>query len=338
MNELINIMADDMHICPYIKEPAEAFGYRVIYSALGLWCLESALSENDNKKGISKNGQSILLHKLCNKYIELCPMAKHFIYPSRNIDIAVFIRNIYEQTGYLITDDDNYNVLNNSGETVKFSDTDFLYLGLPSKDYIINGLGIHFTKGKYEVKLKDFLIRDELTPEEYLSVNYNECDFDKKDIDVNEMEFFNPFYYGNVSNSWYKCMKSNMTMARKSPTGPYYKVIRKENGNFLFCENNNVDEADCMTGAEFRRIYVALRKHYDNPMQMLICPIDKKYSYIRILGQLPNREYFYLLMNAWPRHNFLDRNNFIIRNNLIEQVAEVLGTIGFTARNGEFYG
>lgn len=331
-------MADDMNICPYIKEPNEDFGYRVIYSALGAWCLETALSENEDKRGVSKNGQSILLHNLSKKYIELCPMMKHFIYPSKNADIAVFIRNIYEQTGYLITDDHNYNVLNDSGEVVKFSDTDFLYLGLPLTGYIINGLGIHVPSGEYEVKLKDFLIRDELTPEEYLSVNYNECDFEEKDIDINEMEFFNPFYYGNVSSSWYKCIKCNMTMARKSLIGPYYKVIRKKDGTFLYCENNNMDEADCMTGAEFRRLYVALRKHYDNPMQMLICPIDKKYSYVRILGQLPNREYFYLLMNAWPRHNFLDRNNFIIRNNLIAQVADVLETIGFTARNGEFYG
>ena len=73
-------------------------------------------------------------------------------------------------------------------------------------------------------------------------------------------------------------------------------------------------------------------------MQILICPIDEQYSYIRILGQLPNREYYYLLMNAWPKNGFLDRNNFIIRNKLMEQMAEVLKAIGFTARNGEFYG
>ena len=98
MNELINIMSDDMNIHPYTNEPAEYFGYRVIYSALGLWCLTSALSEKEGKRGISKNAQSILLHDLSKKYVELCPMAKRFIFASRNIDIAIFIRNIYEQT------------------------------------------------------------------------------------------------------------------------------------------------------------------------------------------------------------------------------------------------
>lgn len=338
MNELINIMADDMNIRPYTNEPVESFGYRVIYSALGLWCLKSALSKNENKKGISKNAQSILLHDLSKKYIELCPMAKHSVFVSRNTDIAVFIRNIYEQTGYLLTLDNNYNVLNDSGETVRISDTDHLYLGLPATCYIVNGLGIHCGSGKHEIKLNDFLIRDSLTPEKYLKVKYDECDFDERDIDVEELEFFNPFYYGNVSSSWHGRMKSNMTMARKSTMGPYYRTIRKEDGTLLFADDSSVDEFDDLTGAEFRRLYIALRYHYDNPMQLLICTIDEEYSYIRILGQLPNREYFYLLMNAWPRYSFSDRNNFIIRNELTAQTAEVLGGIGFTARNGEFYG
>lgn len=338
MNELIDIMSDDMNIHPYTNEPAEYFGYRVIYSALGLWCLTSALSEKEGKRGISKNAQSILLHDLSKKYVELCPMAKRFIFASRNIDIAIFIRNIYEQTGYLLTLDNNYNVLNNSGETIKVSETDYLYFGLPATYYIVNGLGIHCRNGRHEVKLNDFLIRDSLTPEEYIKVKYDECDFNERDIDVAELEFFNPFYYGNISNSWHGYMKSNMTMARKSKMGPYYKTIRKEDGTLLFADDSSEDEIDALTGAEFRRIYIALRYHYDNPMQLLICPIDEAYSYIRILGQLPNREYFYLLMNAWPRYGFFDRNHFIIRNELTIQTAEVLGAIGFTARKGEFYG
>lgn len=338
MNELINIMADDMNICPYTNEPAEYFGYRVIYSALGLWCLKSALSEKEDKRGISKSAQSILLHDLSKKYIELCPMAKRFMLASRNTDIAVFIRNIYEQTGYLLTLDNNYNVLNNGGETIRVSETDYLYLGMPATCYIVNGLGVHCRNGRHEVKLNDFLVRDSLTPEEYIKVKYDECDFSERDIDVAELEFFNPFYYGNVSNAWYGHMKSDMTMARKSTMGPYYRTIRKEDGTLLFADDSSEDELDALTGAEFRRLYIALRYHYDNSMQLLICQIDEAYSYIRILGQLPNREYFYLLMNAWPRYGFSDRNHFIIRNELTVQTAEVLGTIGFTARKGEFYG
>lgn len=331
-------MALDMNIQPYTNEPVESFEYRVIYSALGLWCLKSALSEKENEKGISKNAQSILLHNLAEKYVALYPETKQSVFVSKNTDIAVFIRNVYEQTGYLLTKDNNSNVLNDSGETVRFTDKEHLFLGLPESGYIVNGLGIHTKTRGVEIELKDFLVRDSLTSEEYLAVHFDECDFDTRDIDSEELEFFDPYYYGNVSKSWYKRMKSDITMARKSPIGPYYRVIRKTDGSYLFADDFCKDDHDALTGAEFRRIYVALKKYYDNPMQLLICPIDESYTHIRILGQLPNREYYYLLLNAWPKNVFLDRNNFIIRNELTKQVAEVLGMIGFTARNGEFYG
>lgn len=233
MNELINIMADDMHIQSYINEPFESFGYRVIYSALGLWCLKSALSEKDNKMGISKKAQSSLLHNLTKEYVELCPKTKHFVFASKNTDIALFIRNVYEQTGYLLNLENNYNILNYSGETIRISDTDHLYFGFPAISFNLSGLGIHCRSGKHEMKLNDFLIRDNLTPEEYLNVNYNECDFYERDIDEDELEFFNPFYYGNIYGSWQGSMKSNLTIARKSTMGPYYRVIRKKMVSFF---------------------------------------------------------------------------------------------------------
>ena len=338
MNKLIGVMAEDMAIRPYSHEADESFEFRVIYSALGLWCLKSALSEKGTEKGISKNAQSMLLHELSEKYVNLYPKTRPFVFGSKNSDIAVFIRNIYEQTGYFLTLENNYNVLNNSGETVKFSDAAYLYLGLPDAGYRVNGLGIHIASGNIKIKLNDFLVRDSLTPEEYLKVKFDECDFDKRDLDMGDLEFFNPCYYGNVSSSWNSRMKTDITMARKSKMGPYYRVIRKDNGTFLFADDNGTDDIDALTGAEFRRIYVALKKYYDNPMQILICPIDEEYSHVRILGQLPNREYYYLLMNAWPKNGFFDRSNFIIRNELTEKTAEVLGAIGFTARNGVFYG
>lgn len=338
VNKLINVMAMDMEIQPYTNEPDASFEFRVVYSALGLWCLRSALGNKDNEKGISKNAQSILLHDLAEKYVSLYPKIKSSVFISRSADIAVFIRNTYEQTGYLLTQENNSNILNNSGETVRFSDNTYLYLGLPDQKFTINGLGIHIEEKRTEISLKDFMVRDDLTPEEYLQVRFDECDFDTRDIDLQELEFFNPFYYGNLSSLWHKQIKSDFSMARKGPAGPYYRVIRKSDGTYLFADDDSTEDFDSLTGKEFRRNYIALKKYYDNPMQLLICPIDEKYTHIRILGQLPNREYYYLLMNAWPKNDFNDRNNFIIRNELTSQTADVLGAVGFAARMGEFYG
>lgn len=338
MNELLKIMAYDMGIRPYDSESVDSYSFRVIYSALGLWCLKSALSETGSERGISKHSQTILLHKLLSHYISLCPDSKKRLSDIRNNDVAFFIRSVYEQTGYLLTLDNNYNVLNKSGETVAFSNDDYLFLGIPHEKYSVNGLGIHCSHGNNTVGLNDFLVRDSLTTEAFLTVNFDECDFEEKDLDLDELEFFNPCYFGKSSAAWSKHMHTDMTIARKNSFGPYYRVRRDEDGRVLFADENNSGDTDLMTGAEFRRLYVTLKYHYDNPMQILVCPIDEKYSHIKVLGQLPNREYYYFLMNAWPKNNYLDRYNFIVRNELVPQTTSVLEAIGFSVRKGEFYG
>ena len=342
MNKLIKIMAQDMRIPAYVGEPEESYCYRVIYSALGLWCLTVSLSEKDGIQGISKNATTKLLHGLVEKYLQIYPFAKQFLANARNADIALHIRNIYEQMGYLLTLDNNHNVLNQVPKTVWVSENDSIFLGLPNGAYCINGLGIHVEnceKESEEINLKEYIARDNLSPEEYVLSCFNECDFERKEFDLNELEFFNPFYKKKLSEAW--SMYSNadiMTIARKSPSGPFYRVMKNEDGQILYADEINNEDILSRTGAEYRRIYVALRDYYLNPMIALVCRIDEEYAYIRILGQLPNREYFYLLLNAWPMNSFNDRNNFIIRHGLTAQVKKILNDIGFSIREGEFYG
>lgn len=337
VNELFNIMADDMGLIPYNNEPSECYAYRIIYSALGLWCLKSALSQKEGIKGISKHSQSILIHNLSEIYVQLFPTVQRYLLGSK-VDIAVFIRNLYEQTGYLITLENNFNILNNNAAIIKFADGKNLYFGIPSEKCDVNGLGIYSQYSGNEVLLQDFLIRDTLSPDEYILINYNDYDFEERDIDPEELEFFDPVYGRAVSQSWSKHMTSEFSMARKGVSGPYYRVILDKNGNLLYKDENNTNDPTAFVGAEFRRLYIALRHYYNNPMQLIICPIDDAYSHLKLLGPLPNREYYYLLLNGWPKNGISDRTNFIVRNERIIQVKEVLGNLGFAIRNGEFYG
>lgn len=337
VNELFNIMADDMGLIPYNNETSEHYAYRIIYSALGLWCLKSAFSQKEGVKGISKHSQSILIHNLSEKYVQLFPATQKYLFGSKE-DIAVFIRNLYEQTGYLITLDNNFNVLNNNEATIKSADGKNLYLGIPPEKCDVSGLGIYCRYLGNEVSLQDFLIRDNLSPYEYVLINYNECDFEEKDIDPKELDFFDPVYGRAISQSWSRNMTSEFSIARKGFSGPYYKVILDKNGTFLYNDENNVDDLKTFVGAEFRRLYIALRYYYSKPMQLIICPIDDAYSHLKLLGQLPNREYYYLLLNGWPKNGISDGTNFIVKNERIMQIKEVLGNLGFVIRNGEFYG
>lgn len=338
MERLFGVMAEDMGITPYKGESKDSYIYRIVFSALGLWCLTNARTEIHHMKGISKTAQTILLHNLVEEYIKLHPSIRRFFERDKK-DLAVFIRNLYEQTGYLLVSENNYNVLNKGVKAVRVSDIEYLYLGLPNGKISVNGLGIHCCHFNKEISIQEFLIRDSLTPKEFITVNYNLCDFESRDIDFSELEFFDTKTPKPVSKSWQARVLSEFTIARKGYVGPYYKVLVRDNTEVFFSdENKNIDGIDSLTGAEFRRLYIALRSYYNQPMEALICPIDNEYTHIKINGQMPNREYFYFLLNGWPKGFATDRYNFIMRNELVPQSISILEHLGFKRRNGVFYG
>ena len=73
-------------------------------------------------------------------------------------------------------------------------------------------------------------------------------------------------------------------------------------------------------------------------MVALKCPIDDEYTHMKINGQMPNREYFYFLLNGWPKNFITDRYNFIMRNEMVPQSLLILEQLGFKIKNGVYYG
>lgn len=338
MDKLFKTMANDMRITPYLNESETSYLGRVAYSALGLWCLKSARGSSQEFHGISKKAQSMLLHNLSENYINIYPTIQSYLTGDKT-DIAFFVRNLYEQTGYLLTSDSNHNKLCEDVGSIYVTETDYLCVGIPNGNYLMNGLGVHNKKPGSNISLEDFLIRDSLTPEEYLVANYNICDFDERDIDCEDLEFFNTKLHNRISKPWQKEIASKYTVARRGHLGPYYKVIF-ENGKEILFSSKNVtnDNKDSMIGREFRRLYIALRRYYGKPMIAYRCPIDKEYTQIQIKGQIPNREYYYFLLNGWPQGNFYDQKNYIMRNELVTQSMSILKQLGFEIKNGEYYG
>ncbi len=330
-------MSVDMNIPQFQNESDASFVYRLCYSALGQWCLTTAKNVTGVSLGTTKHNQTIVLNDLLARYTELFPDISERFVDSGNqqSSISVSIRRIYEETGYLLTNENNHNRLANFGRCITIGNQ-ALFFGLQGEQYTVNGLGVFSTPSEYVVTTKDFLIRDCLTCEEYFQAQFDPIDFYDRDIDVQELEFFNPLSNNVPSQSWCKNQETDCSIARKTETGPFYRVMRTPEG-IQFADDHIESFSDSFISHEYRRLYYAMKAHYGNPIKAKILKLDSEYSKIRVGGHLPNREYYYLLLLAWPEYTAFDKVNFIIRNSLLREVHTMLEYIGIEIKGGHTY-
>lgn len=335
--ELVNKMSSDMNISRFQDESDEQFIYRIIYSALGQWCLSICNNITGTKKGATKHYLTKTLHNLLDKYIELFPFISNKFIDTNNLNknILVWIQKVYRETGYLIPEDEHYNKLADFERSIILGGQ-ALYFGLPQKPYTVNGLGVFSSPSTYIVPLKEYLIRDDLTSEEYFNIKFDPIDFVFRNIDLSFLEFFNPLLNNVPSLSWSKSLETECTIARNIETGSYYRVIKTEEG-FMFADEPVEEKSDSFNSYEYRRLYYALKAHYKNPLNARIVKIDREYSKLILEGHLPYREYFFLLLVAWPEKSAFDKTNFIIKNSLLYDVRTTLENIGIKIVGGFMY-
>jgi len=132
-------------------------------------------------------------------------------------------------------------------------------------------------------------------------------------------------------------METDCSVARNGKLGPYFRVMRDENGSIQFADEPIEAQDDSFDSYEYRRLYFALKAHYHNPLKATISRRDSDYSKIRVRGHLPNREYYFLLLLSWPENNAFDKVNFIIRNYFVPEVVSVLINIGIEVNGGNKY-
>jgi len=328
IHELLCAMSIDMNIPRYRNESDESYTYRICYSALGLWCLYAARNSSAAALGTTKHNQTLMLNDLLTRYIELFPdIYIRFVDSSRQQNsFSVTIRRVYEETGYLLTDSNNRNLLANYGRSIQIAN-EALFFGVPIGEYSVNGLGIFSMPTDYQVSIKDYLIRDDLTSEEYFLSCFDHIDFYDKEVDVELLEFFNPLSNNVPSKSWSKKPATLCSIARKTETGPFYRVI-KSGAALLFADEPLEVQSDCLFSHEYRRLYFAMKSHYGNPLKAIVTKYDDMYSKISIGGHLPNREYYFMLLISWPERNAFDKVNFILRNTLLKEAIIMLANIG----------
>lgn len=335
MNDLLTTMSTDMDIARCYTEDEDSFVFRLCYSALGQWCLHTAQNSADGIIGTTKHNQTIVLNELMTRYSELFPaISDKFVDASnQQINFPVHIRRVYEETGYLLTGDDNRNRIANYGRSIEVNGN-ALFFGITALKYTVNGLGIFIPPTAYRVASKEFLIRDDLSWEEYFQSQFDVIDFYDRDIDLNELEFFNPLSSNVPSQSWMKKMETDCTVARKSESGPYFRVMRFSDSSIQFADEPVELQTNNFISYEFRRLYYALKAHYNKPLKVTITRQEENYSKIRVGGHLPNREYYYLLLLSWPVNGAFDKANFLIKNDFIPEIITTLTNLGIEVNGG----
>jgi hypothetical protein len=336
MNELFVTMSNDMCISRYHGEPENSFVYRLCYSALGQWCLRVARNKSDNLTGSTKHNQTATLNELLIRYSELYPSISDLFVDSQTqqTNFPVHIRRVYEETGYLLTDDNNRNHLANYGRSIEIGERT-LYFGATPTGCLVCGLGVFSQPTAYRVSTKEFLIRDDLNWDEYFQSRYDAIDFYDRDIDQNELEYFNPHSKNVPSQSWERQMTTDCTVARKADQSVFYRVMRSADEFLQYADEPIEPQTDNFTSYEFRRLYFAIKAHYENPLKATVTLLDDVYSKIRFGGHLPNREYYYLLLLAWPINNVFDKVTFLIRNEFMPEVSATLNNLGIKVNGGK---
>jgi len=331
MNELLKIMSNDMKIARYKDEAESDFAFRVCYSALGMWCLKMACNSQNGVRGVSKSYQTQTLNSLYERFSIIFPQSMDkFIDPNDvSKKFATLLRNIYEETGYLLTDDNNNNFIANFGRGL-LAGGKFLFFGYPEGEFSANGLGVYTDAAEQECELNELLIRDNLTINDYIALNFNELDFIERDIDASELEFFNPLEKNKtMSKSWGQRPATEFTIARKSD-GTYYRIIQSSEKTFLYADEQASKAGIRLIDYEYRRLLFALKYKYSEPIVVKHYIVDETYSSIYIPAHLPNREYYLLMLLGWPnsKYNIFDKSNFLFRTEFLPIVGMMLNNLG----------
>lgn len=333
MNSLLEAISNDLGIIPYYNEKIEQYVNRIIYSSISLWILTLSYSTSDNSRGISKSLQTVIARDTLSKYLNYGGVDQSYFILEGNRQRDSFvthIRNIYEETGYLLADSNSYSVLLNSGNSVPVDDF-FLYFGLPKEIDYMFGMGIYVKNAKKRDDIFKMMLRDHCSPEEYLNTKYNILDFTQRAIDLDDFTFFNPKLPRNPSSSWEQKMATDETVVGNQATRTYFRVINYE-GTMFYAEESFGRNTDRLTGNETRRLFIALKHKYGYPVKAWINRIDDNYYRLKLSSHLPNREYYFLLLLSWPVKSAYDRNEFIIPKKTLSIIESILGNIGIDVR------
>lgn len=328
MDKLIEQISSDLKIPPYSGESYDEYCQRVIYSALGIWCLNYANRVVENQTGISKNALTRKVASLIESYLKIFPSAQNYFID--NNSVGLHIRQVYEELGYLITNDQRL-VISPFGRGVKLDNGHYLYYGLQNNFEYMSGLAIVTSRAKYTDSITNVLVRDEINPIAYVKANYDPVLFNKWDAIVDDLLFFDPLCSGNISNSWKNEPTTELSIAKNERLKVFYRVICRDGKILYYVNEKSIGDKESIFGYDYRRLYYSLKYFYGNPFSIKIEELDDKYNMIKAYGRFPNRERYYLSLIGWALKAFDNQDAYIVRKDFYHTIKAAMLKIGITA-------
>lgn len=325
MDKLIEQISCDLSISPYSGESDESFCQRIIYSALGIWCLNYANRMVENQTGISKNALTRKLTALLDSYLNIFPNMQNYF--KSNNSIGLQIRQVYEELGYLILEDQRLKPAP-FGRGIKLNNERYLYYGLPNSFEYMSGLAIVTSGAKYVDSITNVLVRDEISPIAYVKANYDPVYFDKWEPVVDGLLFFDPLHTGNISSSWKNEPTTELSIAKNEQLNVFYRVICKDGKILYYISEKVLSDKESIFGYDYRRLYYSLKYFYGNPFSIKINEVDEHYIKIKSYGRFPNREQYFLSLIGWALNDFDNRDAYIVRKDFYHVIKEAMLKIG----------
>ena len=325
MDKLIEQISCDLKIPTYSGESYDAFCQRIIYSALGIWCLNYTNRMVENQTGISKNALTRKISTLLDSYLNIFPNTQNY-FKSNNF-VGLHIRQVYEELGYLILDDQMLKTAP-FGRGLKLDNERYLYYGLQNNFEYMSGLALVTSRAKYVESITNVLVRDEINPIAYVKANYDPVFFDKCDSVVDGLLFFDPLRSGNISSSWIDEPTTELTIAKNEQLNVFYRVICKEGKILYYLTEKVSSDKESIFGYDYRRLYYSLKYFYGNPFSIKIDEVDENYIKIKSYGRFPNREQYFLSLIGWALNDLDNQDAYIVRKDFYHVIKEAMLQIG----------
>lgn len=318
MSRLINEMASDMKISPYINEIRQRYYGRVLYSALAHWMRfftqDYSVEESKGKSKVYllKNGTNLL-----SNMIEVIPSAKAwFLEETEDIEESIrLIRDRMLVSGELIESENdtkiclpNYKVEENG--CIK---------GL--SDRFLNCKHIGITRISNDVEQCD-IIFDEIGIENYIKWIYSHAKWSTCN-ELGNYEFFDVYSKRPPYQSWTNKMVNSDSLQLGRVT-----II---NGLHKYCLFKSYDGqiysaplGDSLSEyKEERRVILGLRRIFNNPMAAMYQK-KKNVVILRLFCRLPLKEEAIMDTYCWPSRYMNDKLEYIVPNEVWEHIRSML--------------